>query len=120
MVMLVTYLIAIIYSGKNPYNDREFLLIFNALLIGVMALIFFSVAGSSRVTKSQGEIWVLSLLSIVTIVVNSIAVSAILFRISAWGITPNRAAVLGSNVLILINLLLVTTQLFKVLTKRLK
>jgi hypothetical protein len=32
--------------------------------------------------------------------------------------TPNRAAVLGSNVLILVNLLLVTAQLFKVLSKK--
>jgi hypothetical protein len=115
LVMLVTYLIAIIYAGKNPYDDREFLLIFNALLIGVMAIIFFSVAESSRATKSQGELWILTLLSIVTIIVNGIALSAILFRISAGGFTPNRAAVLGSNVLILINLLLVTAQLFKVL-----
>jgi hypothetical protein len=41
LIMLVIYLIAIVYSGKDPYNDREFLLIFNALLIGVMAIIFF-------------------------------------------------------------------------------
>lgn len=118
LVMLVIYLIAMVYSGKNPYNDREFLLIFNALLIGVMAIIFFSIAETSRTTKSQAEIWVLFLLSVVTVIVNGIALSAILFRISEWGITPNRAAVLGGNVLILINLLLVTAQLFKVLLKK--
>jgi hypothetical protein len=56
-------------------------------------------------------------LSIVTIVVNGIALSAIVFRIAEWGITPNRAAVLGGNVLILINLLLVTAQLFRVISK---
>jgi hypothetical protein len=118
VVMLVIYLSAIIYSGKDPYNDREFLLIFNALLIGVMAIIFFSIAGSSDTARSGVEIWVLFLLSVVTIVVNGIALSAILFRISEWGITPNRAAVLGGNVLILINLLLVTAQLLRVLTKK--
>jgi hypothetical protein len=118
LVMLVIYLIAILYSGKDPYNDREFLLIFNALLVVVMAIIFFSVAETSKITKSQTEILVLFLLSILTIIVNGIALSAILFRISEWGITPNRAAVLGSNVLILINLLLVTAQLFRVLTKK--
>jgi hypothetical protein len=117
LTMLVIYLAAIIYSGKDPYNDREFLLIFNALLIGVMAIIFFSVAETSKKTKSQPEIWVLFLLSAITILVNSIALSAILFRILELGITPNRAAVLGSNVLILINLLLVTVQLYKVLFK---
>ncbi|MGM9510428.1 hypothetical protein ACS5NO_22025 [Larkinella sp. GY13] len=118
VVMLVIYLIAIVYSGKDPYNDREFLLLFNALLVGVMAIIFFSVAETSKTTKSQLEIWVLFLLSAITIVVNGIALSAILFRISEWGITPNRTAVLGSNVLILIHLLLVTVQLFRVLSKK--
>jgi hypothetical protein len=118
LVMLVIYLVAMVYSGKDPYNDREFLLIFNALLIGVMAIIFFSVAETSKTTKSQPEIWILFLLSIITVIVNGIALSAILFRISEWGLTPNRAAVLGGNVLILINLLLVTAQLFRVLSKK--
>ena len=117
LVMLVIYLGAMVYSGKNPYNDREFLLIFNALLIGVMAIIFFSVAETSK-TKSLTEVWVLCLLSVVTIIVNGVALSAIVFRISEFGITPNRAAVLGGNALILINLLLVTAKLFRVLSKK--
>jgi hypothetical protein len=119
LVTLVIYLVAMVYSGKDPYNDREFLLIFNALLIGVMAIIFFSVAErSGTTTKSRTEIWVLLLLALVTIIVNGIALSAILFRIAEWGITPNRAAVLGGNVLILINLLFVTVQLFRTVTKK--
>jgi hypothetical protein len=64
------------------------------------------------------ERWILFLLSVITIVVNGIALSAILFRIAEWGITPNRAAVLGANVLMLINLLLVTVQLYRVLSKK--
>lgn len=118
LVMLVVYLIAMVYSGKDPYNDREFLLIFNALLIGVMAIIFFSVAEASKTTKTQAEVWILFLLSLVTIIVNGVALSAILFRILEGGITPNRAAVLGGNVLILVNLLLVTVQLFRTLRKK--
>ncbi|WP_316784262.1 hypothetical protein [Pedobacter frigiditerrae] len=118
LVMLVVYLIAIVYSGKNPYNDREFLLIFNALLIGVLAIIFFSIVETAKATKNAMAIWILFLLATVTIIVNVVALSAIVFRIVEMGITPNRAAVLGSNVLILINLLLVTTKLFKVLTKK--
>ena len=118
LIMLVTYLGAIVYSGKNPYSDRDFLIIFNALLIGVMALIFFSAAGTSATTKTRWETLILLLLSVVTIVVNAIALSAIAFRISEWGITPNRAAVLGANILILVHLLLVTTQLFRVMSKK--
>ena len=118
LVMLVIYLGAMGFSGKDPYNDREFLMVFNALLIGVMAIIFFSVADTVKTTRTQVEIWVLFLLSVLTIIVNGIALSAILFRISEWGFTPNRAAVLGGNVLILINLVLVTVQLYRVVAKK--
>jgi len=117
LIMLVIYLIAMLSSGKDPYKDREFLIIFNALLIGVMAIIFFSVAETSK-PKNSMEIWILFLLSAVTIIVNGIALSAILFRISEWGITPNRVAVLGGNILILINLVLVTAKLFRVISKK--
>lgn len=116
LIMLVVYLVAIVYSGKDPYNDREFLLIFNALLIGVMAIIFFSVAETA--TPSKSNIWILFMLSAVTIVLNGIALSAILFRISEWGITPNRTAVLGTNILILMNLLLVALKLYRVIAKK--
>ncbi|MDI1322812.1 MAG: hypothetical protein PSV36_08685 [Algoriphagus sp.] len=117
LVMLVIYLIAIAVTGKDPYNDREFLLIFNLLLIGVMALIFFSVAENSTKESNSSGVWILLLLSIVTVVVNCVALSAIIFRISEWGITPNRLAVLGSNVLILVHLLMVTGKLYWTVTK---
>jgi hypothetical protein len=113
LIMLVIYLGTIIILEKNPYNDREFLLIFNLLLIGVMALIFFSVAGSTDKNKNKTETWILLLLAIITIIVNFVALSAIIYRISEWGITPNRIAVLGANILILIHLLIVAAKLSK-------
>ena len=77
LIMLVIYLVAIIYSGKDPYNDREFLIIFNLLLIGVMAIIFFSVAEGSKTHGNTTATGVLFLLAAVTIVVNGIAISGI-------------------------------------------
>lgn len=115
---LIAYLTAIIISGKDPYNDREFLIAFNALLIVVMAIIVFSIAETSKSDKNRAEIIVLFLLSAVTIIVNGIALSAIVFRISEWGITPNRLAVLGGNILILTNLLLVAYRLFRTLLNK--
>jgi hypothetical protein len=113
LLTLVIYLLAVIGTGKDPYNDRDFLLIFNMLLIGVMAIILFSIAETSKNSESKIGTWLLLGLAIVTVIVNSIALSAILFRISEWGITPNRLAVLGGNILILTNLLIVTYRLFK-------
>ncbi len=111
LITLAIYLLAMLSSGKDPYNDREFLLTFNILLIGVMAIILFSVAGSQRSAPGRIGTVVLLSLAVLTILVNGVALLAILFRISEWGFTPNRLAVLGGNVLILINLLLVTYHL---------
>lgn len=120
LIMLFIYLISIITLGKDPYNDREFLLIFNILLIGVMALIFFSIAESSKKEKSSYEIWVLFLLSLLSIIISIIALSAILFRINEWGFTPNRTAVLGTNILILCHIILVNAKMFKVINNKSK
>lgn len=113
LVTLVVYLIAMIITGKDPYNDREFLLHFNFLLVGVLVIILFAASGSPKRKENRSEILILLLLSAVTIVVNGIALSAIIFRISEWGITPNRLAVLGSNILVLTNLLIVAERLFQ-------
>lgn len=118
VVMLVAYLIAIVYSGKNPYTDRDFLMIFNALLIGVLAIIFFSIAETAKTGHNRWQIMVLVALAMVTIIVNGVALSAIVFRIAEWGFTPNRTAVLGGNLLILVNLIIVMVQLLKVMTKK--
>ena len=58
------------------------------------------------------------MLSLVTVIVNGIALSAIIFRITEWGVTPNRVAILGGNVLILVHLFFVTAKLLKVITKK--
>lgn len=118
LITLVIYLGAVIVSKQSLYSDREFLLMFNGLLIGVMAIILFSVVEQSRSQNNRFSLIILLLLSVVTIIVNGVALSAILFRISEWGITPNRLAVLGGNILILSNLLIVAYNIFGVLFKQ--
>jgi hypothetical protein len=112
LFMLVVYLGTVLYTRKNPYTDRDFLLIFNGLLVGVMALILFSVIEISRKRTDTIEIIILFLLAAITVVVNGIALSAILFRIATWGVTPNRLAVMGSNLLMLTHLFIVAYHLF--------
>lgn len=112
-VTLLIFLLAIIYTGKNVYNDRNFLLLFNGLLIGVMAIILFSVTEATKNALEKINGLFLFGLSVLTIVVNLIALSAIAFRLVEFGITPNRVAVLGANLLIFTNLILVAYTLFK-------
>jgi hypothetical protein len=118
LIMLVSFLVATFFAGKDPYNDRDFLIVFNALLIGVMAIILFSLAETFRNDDNRLARYILLALSVVTILVNGIALSAIVFRISEWGMTPNRFAVMGGNILILTNLCMVAYQLFRSVSKR--
>jgi hypothetical protein len=120
LITLVIYLIAIPISGKDPYNDRNFLMIFNIMLLGVMALIVFSVSETSRNMKQKFNELVLFLLAIVTLIINLIALSAIFYRLGEFGLTPNRLAILVSNILIFVNLILITIDLFKINFKNAK
>lgn len=112
LITLTIYLVTVVITGKNPYQDREFLLLFNLMLIAVMAIIVFSFAEISA-GASKIFIYQLGLLAVLAIIVNGVALSAIIFRISEWGFTPNRTAVLGGNILILIHLLIVSYHLIK-------
>jgi len=114
LITLIIYLAAIPVSRKDPYNDREFLLVFNLMLIGVMGIIVFSVSEISKARKQQFNKVILFVLSIVTIIIDLIALSAIFYRLGEYGISPNRIAVLGSNILIFGNLLLIMIDLFRV------
>lgn len=114
-VTLFIFLCTVIYTGKNVYHDRNFLLMFNGLLIAVMAIILFSISEATKNTGGRINLFFLFGLSLLSIVVNSIALSAIAFRLTEFGISPNRLAVLGANLLIFINLLLVTHKLFLII-----
>jgi len=114
LLMLIIYLIAVMITGKNPFNDRDFLLIFNIMLLGVMAIIVFSISETSLNKKQKFNEMTLFSLSIVTIIIDLIALTAILYRLVEYGVTPNRLAVAGSNILILGNLILLTMDLFKI------
>ncbi|MDP3394708.1 hypothetical protein [Sediminibacterium sp.] len=118
LLTVLAFLTTLLYTGKNIYSDRNFLLTFNALLIGVMAIILFSVTEATKNESNKITLLVLLILSILTVVVNGIALSAILFRLAEFGITPNRLAILGANLLIFVNLILVSLQLYQVVSKK--
>jgi len=118
LITLVAFLISVVVTGKDPYNDRDFLLVFNLMLLGVMALIVFSVSETSLNKRQRYSVWMLLALSVVSLVVDGVALSAILYRLGEFGFTPNRTAVLGSNLLIFGNLVLISIDLFKVAFNR--
>lgn len=115
-ITLLIYLITIIYNSKYAYNDRNLLLVYNLLLVLVLALIFYAIVENEN--KKVLRLILILGTSLLTIFINGIALSAIVFRIFEWGFTPNRVSVLGWNILIFIHLLFVSYDLIKVIIKK--
>jgi uncharacterized membrane protein YidH (DUF202 family) len=112
LITLIIYLVSIPFAGKDPYNDRNFLLIFNLMLLGVMGIISFSISETSVRKKQKLNEMIIFLIAAVTLIIDLVALSAILYRVGEFGFTPNRTAVLGSNLLIFYNLILITRDLY--------
>ena len=114
LVTLIIFLITMAVTGKDPYNDRDFLLIFNVMLLGVMAIIIYSVSGTRTAKTVRFNGIILFMLSVISIAIDLVALSAIFYRLGEYGLTPNRLAVLASNILVLINLIMIMTDLFRI------
>jgi hypothetical protein len=113
-VTLFIFIATVIATGNYPNSNRDFLMLFNVLLVAVMALILFSLTEITKSSDQKMNQWLLLGLSFLTIVVNIIALSSISYRISSYGFSPNRLSVLGADLLILFNLILVSRKLFMI------
>jgi hypothetical protein len=114
LLTLVIYLVTVIITKKDPFNDRNFLMVINLMLAGVMGVIVFSVSEVSVSRRKQFNSMVIFILAVVTAMINILALSAIFYRLGEYGISSNRAAVTVSNLLIFVNLILITIDLYKV------
>lgn len=112
-VTLLLFLGATIFADKDLYNDREYLLVFNGVLVGVMALLLFSLSEITKKTVSPFFQYLLVGLAVLALIDNGLALSAIVFRLVEFGISPNRLAVLGSNLLMMGHVAWVTKNLIE-------
>jgi phosphoglycerol transferase MdoB-like AlkP superfamily enzyme len=112
LITLAVYLGALIFSESSILDDRNLLLLFNAMLIVVLAIIVFSISELDKAKVKNINVLILLLLALLAIVINSAALIAIISRIIT-GLTPNRTVVLVSNILIFVNLMLIAKDLFK-------
>ncbi|HPS61951.1 MAG TPA: hypothetical protein PLK82_02760 [Bacteroidales bacterium] len=112
LATLVIYLVALAFSGIRILEDRNILILFNVMLVAVTAIIVFSVTELDRNRNRNIHVMILLILAIVTLVINSIALTAIVSRLT-YGLTPNRVVVLVTNLLVFINLVLIAKDLFR-------
>jgi len=100
LIIVIGYLLMMAYTQKSPFSDRDFLVTLNGLLIVVWGITALSIIGRKysffpRITDPVN----IALVG-VTLIINIIALAALSFRFVEFGVTPNRIAALGVNLLI--------------------
>jgi hypothetical protein len=103
-LMLLAFLGTMVWTGSVIDVEREVLIGFDLLLVLVAGLLLYAV--SARDPHAEpGFFDVLQLILVIcALLVDAIALWAILERVSEFGFSPNRVAALGENLILVINL----------------
>jgi hypothetical protein len=105
LITMLAFLAVMIVTGKSPFVEREFLIGFDLMLVLVLGMVLYTISAKNLYDKQNVFDYLNVALITVAIIVDAVALSAIVFRLSEYGITPNKLAALGENVLLLVNLL---------------
>ncbi|KUK55795.1 MAG: Membrane protein, putative, partial [Marinimicrobia bacterium 46_47] len=97
---LLAYLGIVLFKGINPFIDRNTLMVFNAMLLLILAMTVFSIRERNLFKNEKIQDILLTTLLALGLLLDLIALSAILFRLGSYGLSPNRIAILGLNLLI--------------------
>ena len=102
--VLLTFLATMLWTGRGIAVERNVLIAFDLLLALVLGLLLYSISARDADAPAGGFDWLLVLLVVSALLVDALALAAIVSRISDFGFTPNRVAALGENLILLVNL----------------
>jgi hypothetical protein len=103
-LMLVSAIAGMAITGNIVDTDRDVLILFDLVLVLVVGLVLYSISARDP-GASPSLMDVLQLVLVVAaLIIDIFALAAMLSRITDFGFTPNRAAGLGLNLVLLGNL----------------
>ena len=102
--LLLTFLVTLLVTGRGIDIERNMLAAFDLLLVVVLALLLYSVSARDAGAPAGAFDVMQVVLVISALLADAVALWAIAARISEFGFSPNRVAVLGVNVILLVNL----------------
>jgi hypothetical protein len=103
-VALVAFLIAIVVTARGIDVEREALILFDALLVVVLGLLLYSISARDPLAPPGVFDRLQLALVIAALAIDVLVLLSITGRISEYGATPNKAAALGENAILLANL----------------
>lgn len=102
--LLIGFLLTMAITGQGINAEREVLIAFDLLLALVLALLLYSVSARPAQAPPNALDWLTALLTACALIADAVALAAIAARITEFGLSPNKIAALGENLLLLINL----------------
>jgi len=110
LVSIVAFGALSLFAEIKPYESRDVFIVYNLMLVIVICLLLFT-----KINNHTSRFIALcsTLLTLCTIVLDGILLSAILYRIRNYGMTPNKATLLASNIVMLGNLVYIIAMSIK-------
>ena len=103
-LLLLLFLGASLFTASGIEMKRETLIGFDLLLVLVVGLLLYAISARDP-QKASGFFDVLQFALVVcALLVDAMALWAIVARISAFGFSPNKVAALGENIILVVNL----------------
>ncbi len=117
-VLLLGLIITMAVTGQAPSEDRELLIMFDIALALVLGLVLYTM--SARDSEKPADWWdgIVLALVVLALIADGIALSGIVGRLATYGFSPNKAAALGENIALMVNLLLLAVGYFRFLSRR--
>jgi len=103
-MLLLLFLATMVWTGSPINVKREVLIGFDLLLAVVVGLVLFSASARDPQAPPNFFDGLQLALVVSALVVDGVALYAIAARISEFGLSPNRMAALGENIILLANL----------------
>lgn len=102
--VLLAFLVAIVWTSAGIDVEREALILFDLLLVVVLGLLLYSISARDPLAPPGLFDRLQLALVISALAIDVLVLLEITGRITAYGTTPNKAAALGENVILLANL----------------
>ena len=102
--VLLAFLVTMVWTGSGIDVEREVLIGFDLLLVLVVGLLLFAVSARDPQAPRDAFDALQQLLVVAALIVDVVALAAIATRISEFGVSPNKLAALGENLILLVNL----------------
>jgi hypothetical protein len=102
--LFIASIVAMLWTGHGIDQNRDVLILFDVLLVVVLGLVLYAISARDPLAEPTAPDVFQLVLVASALVIDMLALVAILSRITDMGFTANRTAGLGLNLVLLVNL----------------